>query len=103
MKPCILFLTCANKSDADKIAHVLLSKKLVSCVKMMPINSSYLWKNKIEKSKEILLIMDSLLRNYDKIDDELKKIHSYDTHTLFCVEIEKLNKKASDWIITSLS
>lgn len=98
MNPCLLFLTCKDLKEAEKIANTLLSKKLVSCVKQFPIKSSYLWKNKIEKSNEVLLIMDSILEKYDDVDKEIKKIHSYDTYTLFCIKVEKVNKKALKWI-----
>lgn len=102
MRPCLLFLTCADQTEADKIADELLNKKLVSCVKMNPVNSSYLWKNKIEKSKEILLIMDSFLEKFSEIDKKIKTIHSYDTYTFFSVDVKKMNKKALKWINSSL-
>ncbi len=102
MHPCLLFLTCKDYKEAEKIANTLLSKKLVSCVKQSSIKSSYLWKNKIEKSKEILLIMDSILEKYNGVNNEVKRMHSYDTYTLFCVKIEKINKKALNWIVESI-
>jgi periplasmic divalent cation tolerance protein len=98
MKPCLLLLSCKNIEEADKISDKLLKEKLIVCVKKIPINSSYLWKNKIESSKEVLLIMDSIRENFKKIDQEVKKLHSYKTYTLFMINIKKTNKEALKWL-----
>ena len=97
MKPCLLFLSCKNIKEADKISYKLLSEKLIVCAKKMPINSSYLWKNKIESSQEVLLIMDSIEENFEKIDLEVKKLHSYKTYNLVMTKANKINKQALNW------
>jgi len=98
MKPCLLFITCKNQEEADNISNILLQKKLVSCIKKIPIDSSYLWNKKIESNKEILMIMDSIEDNFQLIDEEIKKLHSYDVYTLFMTKIDKVNKKALSWL-----
>ena len=98
MKPCLLFLSCKNIVEADKISDKLLREKLIVCAKKIPINSSYLWKSKIESSQEVLLIMDSIEENFEKINKEVKKLHSYKTYTLFSVDIKKVNLGAFNWL-----
>ena len=93
MKPCLLFLSCKNIKEADSISIQLLKEKLIVCTKKISIDSSYLWKNKIESNQEVLLIMDSIEKNFEKIDKEVKKIHSYKTYTLFMTNINKANKE----------
>ncbi len=98
MKPCLLFLSCKNIVEANKISGQLLKEKLIVCAKKISINSSYLWKNKIESSKEVLLIMDSIEENFKKINQEVKKLHSYKTYTLLMTKINKINDKALRWL-----
>ncbi len=98
MKPCLLFLSCKNIKEANKISLKLLKEKLIVCAKKVSINSSYLWKNKIESSQEILLIMDSIEENYEKINREVKKLHSYKTYTLLMIKVNKINNKALKWL-----
>ena len=97
MKPCLLFLSCKNIKEADKISGKLLREKLIVCAKKISIDSSYLWKNKIESAQEILLIMDSIEENYKNINQEVKKLHSYKTYTLFMININKVNKETIAW------
>ena len=98
MNPCLFFLTCKNHNEADKISKALLEKKLVSCIKKIPVDSSYLWNKKIESNKEILMIMDSIEDNFQLIDKEIKKLHSYKVYVLFMTKIDKANKKARFWL-----
>lgn len=102
MKPCLLFLSCKNVEEADEISIQLLKKKLIVCAKKISINSNYLWKNKIESDSEILLIMDSIEENFDKIDMEVKKIHSYKTYNLVMVQVNKINNQSLKWLQNSL-
>ena len=102
MKPCLLFLSCKNIKEADKISGQLLKEKLIVCAKKISINSSYLWNKKIESAQEVLLIMDSVEENFEKINKEVKKIHSYKTYTLLMIGINKINDKTLKWLQNSL-
>ena len=98
MNPCILFLTCEDQKEADKVAEQLLEKKLVSCVKFLPTNSVYRWKGKVEKANEILLIIDSVESKFDGIKTLLEKIHSYETFNLSMVKISKTTDQVLSWM-----
>lgn len=98
MKMGVLMLTCANQKEADKITKSLLEKKLVICSKSMPVSSSFLWKGKIESSDEILLLMDSVEENFEKINKEVRKLHSYETFVLTSLEVNQTTKEVEDWI-----
>lgn len=102
MKMGVLMLTCANQKEADKIAQSLLKKKIIVCAKAFPVSSSFLWKGKIESSDEILLLMDSVEENFEKINKEVKKLHSYKTFVLMSLAVNKTTKKVKDWIKTEL-
>ena len=98
MKLCLLFLSCKNIEEANLISNQLLKEKLIVCAKKISINSSYLWENKIESNQEVLLIMDSIEKNFEKIDKEVKKIHSYKVYTLLMTEVNKININAFKWL-----
>lgn len=103
MRPCLLFLSCKNIEEANKISNQLLKKKLIVCAKKISVDSSYLWENKIESSREVLLIMDSVEENFKKINQEVKKLHSYKTYTLFMTNINKANKETVAWFKKEIS
>lgn len=94
----VLMLTCANQKEADKITKSLLEKRLIVCSKSMPVSSSFLWKGKIESSDEVLLLMDSVEENFEKINKEVRKLHSYETFVLTSLSVNQTTKEVEDWI-----
>ncbi|HCM51858.1 TPA: divalent-cation tolerance protein CutA [Candidatus Saccharibacteria bacterium] len=97
-KFCHLWLTCADKIEADKTAKTLLEKHLVACVRQMPASSAYWWKGKIEKIEEVLLMMESREDLFDEVEREVAKLHSYDAFVLEEVPVSKISKKAEVWL-----
>jgi len=103
MKPCLLYLTCANDDEANLISQTLLSKKMVVCIKKSKIKSSFLWNGKIDKSDETLLIMDSIEEMFDRIEAEVKKVHSYKTFVLLALPIIKSSSGIEAWMKSELN
>ena len=97
-KLCHLWLTCADKKEADKISEVLLKKRLVTCVRQMPVSSAYWWKGKIEKSEEVLLMMESRENLFDQIEREVAKLHSYETPSLTATPVSQISASAKKWL-----
>ncbi len=98
-----LVLTCGSWQEAQKIADHLLQQRLVACVEFMEIKSKYWWEQKLEEAKEIKLIMESVATNFDKVEAELTKLHSYKTFVLQMLPIERLSTKAADWLTNEVN
>jgi periplasmic divalent cation tolerance protein len=103
MKFCQVYLGCGDGAEADRVAGVLLEKRLVVCVKKMPVSSSFRWKGKIENSDEILLVMDSREDLFGQIEAEVAKLHSYKTFVLQSVPIGRLSPQAREWMNKELA
>lgn len=96
---CIIFMTCPDKRVANKIADVLLKKKLIACANIVPnIKSKYWWKGKIEQSAEILVMMKTKQKLFDAAKKEISALHPYDVPEIVCVKINKGSEDYLDWI-----
>jgi uncharacterized protein involved in tolerance to divalent cations len=98
-----LYLTCANKAEADKISDALLVKHLIVCAKQVPVNSKFHGHGKIESRDEILLIMDSREDLFKQAETEVAKLHSYETFVLQQASLEKVSEKADHWLRQELA
>lgn len=98
MKPVLLFLTCANKKEADKIALRLLEKKLVVCTKQWPVSSAYRWKGKIERGREVLLLMETVEEKFAAVEREVRNVHSYERPVLLSVPMSRVSKGVAEWM-----
>lgn len=94
-----LILTCDSQEEAEKIADSLLAQKLVACVKFEEVKSQFRWNGQIELDDEIKLSMTTIADNFEKIEAEVAKLHSYDTFVLQQIPITRLNQAAADWLI----
>jgi len=94
----LLTLPCKDDKEASKIARKLLEEKLVACVKRIPVESGFLWRGKIDQDHETLLIMESIEENFDEIEKEVKKIHSYKTFVLTAIPVSRASKGVLEWL-----
>lgn len=93
-----LLLTCGSWQEAQAIADSLLRKKLVACVEFMEISSKSWWQGQLEDSKEVKLIMCSADHLFDKIEAEVKALHSYETFVLQALPVSYVSKEAQAWM-----
>jgi len=100
-KICIVFITVNKKNAAMKIVNQLLNKKLAACINIIEnIKSCYLWKGKIEKAKEVLLIIKTGKNKIEDLIKFVKKIHPYTVPEIIAYDIIKGNEDYIDWVIS---
>src|SRR4051812_34529429 len=93
-----LVLTCGSWQEAQRIADALLEKRLVACVEFLEIKSKSWWRNRLEETDEIKLIMQSVADHFEKVEKEVTKLHSYDTFVLQQIPLSNLSAKAQQWL-----
>ncbi|HUY85401.1 MAG TPA: divalent cation tolerance protein CutA [Candidatus Dormibacteraeota bacterium] len=93
-----LVLKCGSWQEAQRIADALLQKRLVACVEFLEIKSKSRWQGKLDEADEVKLIMETVAVNFDKVEAEVTKLHSYDTFTLQQIPLTNLSGRARDWL-----
>jgi len=74
----IIYITHDSEADAKKISKHLLDKRLVACANIFPIKSMYWWKGEITDAVEYVSIVKTPEKNWERIKDEVAKIHPYE-------------------------
>ena len=74
----LVYITCRDEKEAEKISMRLLKKRLIACANIFPIKSMYWWNNKIAKHGENVIIAKTSSKNFRKVENEVKKMHSYE-------------------------
>ena len=97
-----LYTTVGKKKNANRIANILLRKRLIACANIFPIDSQYWWQGKIQHDKEFWVILKTVAKNYRKIEQEIKRIHPYECPCLAAFEIARGYKPHLDWIEDSI-
>ncbi len=95
----ICFVTVGDKKTAEKITSGLLEGRLAACVSAVPgVESSYWWKDRIEKSSEILLIIKTRRALREDIMQFVKNNHPYNVPETVFTEIDGASKEYLDWL-----
>ena len=93
----LIYITCKDEKEAVKLSKYLLEKRLIACSNLFPIRSMYWWKGKIQDENEYVILAKTLGKNYNKIKEEVSKIHSYDIPCILKIDAEA-NESYGRWV-----
>lgn len=103
MKFSLIYITCKNQKEAQKIAKIIVDKKLASCANIFSeIQSYYHWQGKKIWDNESILILKTKSSKVKKIIKQVKKVHSYTTPCILAFEVKEGNKNYLEWIEETL-
>jgi|SRR5580704_3930812 periplasmic divalent cation tolerance protein len=100
----VVLVTCGSLTEGRKIARGVVEKKLAACVNInsAPVESIYRWKGKIERGREYLLIMKTTARRLQQLEQEVRRLHSYETPEFVVIEVKDGSKSYLEWIAESV-
>ena len=96
----LVLVTCANHIQAKLIARSVVEKRLAACVNILriPIESHYRWKGKVEKARELLLLVKTTAGKLRALEREVKRLHSYDTPEFIALPIVAGSEPYLAWL-----
>ncbi|HEC88878.1 MAG TPA: divalent-cation tolerance protein CutA, partial [Thermoplasmata archaeon] len=94
---CIVVTTC-RREDEEKIVNVLLSSQLAACINSFDVDSTYIWKGKVEKDNEKILFIKTKRDRYKEVEKKIKENHSYKVPEIICIEIKNGYDGYLKWI-----
>jgi periplasmic divalent cation tolerance protein len=99
-----IYTTTENKDDAGIIAETVVKKRLAACAQVVgPITSTYWWKGTIEEAEEWLCIMKSRKDLFDRLEEAILDVHSYDVPEIVAVPIVIGSQSYLQWLNKEVS
>ena len=97
MEILVIIATESSKTNAVRIAKLLIKEKLAACVSIKQIFSVFEWDDDIQETKEFEIIIKSKPEFKDDLIDFLHKISTYDVPQII---YKKYNAeiKYYDWL-----
>lgn len=103
-QPIIVFLTAASVDEANRLADMLVDKRLAACVQIMrEMDSVYRWQGKVERQREVLLIAKTLSSKFAEVEREVVKLHSYETPEIVAFPLSAGSAPYLEWLSTNVS
>ena len=95
----VVFTTFASRSEAEKLASAVVSKRLASCAQVSgPISSTYWWNGKVERAEEWMCALKTTRKAYPKLEAAIHSLHSYEGPQIIAVPIVAGSNKYLAWI-----
>jgi periplasmic divalent cation tolerance protein len=75
----IVLSTCADREQAERIAHRLVEQQLAACVNILPgMQSTYRWQGKVETAAEVLMVIKTSADLVSEVELTIAGLHSYE-------------------------
>lgn len=99
----IIFVTFGSVKEASRVTSSLLAKRLIACANIVSgVESKFWWQGYIDSARETLAIMKTRAGNFNKIEKEVKRLHSYEVPEIIAIPIAAGSKKYLEWINNSV-
>lgn len=97
-KFCIVLTTVNSQQNSEVIINTLLEKRLSACIQTVPINSHYVWKDKVCRDDEILLVIKTQKACYKNIEKEISALHTYDVPQIIQIPVTEGSNAYLHWL-----
>ena len=98
-KFCWVYMTAGSVEEAKSIGKILVGQNLVACVNLLEnMISIYKWEEKLEESKEVIMIAKTRKTLMPKLIETVNSLHSYDCPCILELPIQGGNPDFLSWI-----
>ncbi len=91
--------TLGEREDADRIARLVVERRLAACAQVIgPVSSTYWWRGELESATEWLCLIKTERRLYDDIEAAIRSAHPYETPEIIAVPVEAGSDAYLAWL-----
>ena len=95
-----IWINCPDEAVAEKISECLVSERLVAVSNIYPaVRSTYWWHGRVERETQVPLRLKTRAALFEKVIDQVKAMHPFETPSIVGVEIAYVNDDYRDWVI----
>lgn len=100
----LVLTTCANTAEADELAAALVEERLAACVNRVDgIVSTYRWDARVQRDREILLLIKTNEARFDELQSAIVRRSSYDVPEIVAVTVDRGSAAYLGWLADAVS
>jgi periplasmic divalent cation tolerance protein len=94
----------AEQADAQRIAALLLDRRLAACTQIHgPLESSYWWNDRIETAREWQVVAKTRADLYSATEAAIREAHPYDVPEILAIAITAVSPGYRMWLQEQLA
>jgi periplasmic divalent cation tolerance protein len=95
----IVLVTTASVTEARNIGRSVVEKKLAACANIVNgVESIYRWKGRVERAREVLVLMKTTVMRLRELEKEVKRVHSYEVPEFIVLPIVAGSREYLKWV-----
>ena len=99
MSVTLVYITTGDVEEARDIGGELVMRHLAACVNIFDnMESMYWWEDRLETSREAVLIAKTTPELADKLIETARSLHSYDCPCIVALEAKQGDQEFFDWV-----
>lgn len=99
MSEAMVYITCRDKAEAEKVGRALIEDRLAACVNIMDgMQSMFRWQGKVDRDRETVLIAKIGAGLVNRLTDRVRSVHSYDCPCVVALPVIGGNPEFLQWI-----
>ena len=99
----VVLSTCGSEDEAERLARLLIERRLAACVSIVPrMRSVYRWNGAVESSDEWLLLIKSSRSLFEQLRGAIEGAHSYRVPEVLALPVIDGAADYLDWLQANL-
>ncbi len=99
MSAVLVYMTAANRSEAEQVGKALIESRLAACVNILDsMQAMFWWGGQVEKDSETVLLAKTRVGLVGRLNAKVAEVHSYETPCVVAVPIIDGNPEFLQWI-----
>jgi periplasmic divalent cation tolerance protein len=99
----IALVTAPDRKTARKLVQLALRHRLVACANIVPeLESHYWWKEKLERSREVLILFKTSKSRVTDLQALVAKEHPYTTPEFVILGVDHVSDNYLAWWIQNI-
>jgi periplasmic divalent cation tolerance protein len=84
----VVLSTAGTRAEAERLAAALVEERLAACVNLVaPLTSIYRWRGRVERAREVLLVIKTRRALVPRLSARVRDLHSYDVPEVIAVPV----------------
>src|ERR1700678_1050549 len=99
----IVLSTCADREQAERIAHRLVEQRLAACVNILPgVQSIYRWQGAVDTAADVLMLIKTGRAHVRKLQPPIAGLPSYEIPESLVLSTSAGSEAYLAWLAQSL-
>ena len=100
----MVFITCPTAAVGRQLSRELVRRRLAACVNQLPsIESTFQWKGKLERCREVLLLIKTTAARAEQLRKAITALHPYDVPEVIALPVIAGHTPYLDWVRESVA